>query len=201
MRQGDAKVTEKKATETRREEIIKASLRLIEEKGLDNLSVADIAAAINLVPSAIYRHFGGKEEIIESLVDFVARSLQANVARVAGGNDAVEKLEQLYKLHTDFLKTQPAIPLIMFSLLASNRNPALKQRMISVIAAYVAEVRNIIATGQPQGEIASAVDPMSAALLFVGMIQPLVILSQAGDNSMDAFKKSLWDVYARGIGQ
>jgi TetR/AcrR family fatty acid metabolism transcriptional regulator len=194
-------VTEKKATETRREEIIKASLRLIEEKGLDNLSVADIAAAINLVPSAIYRHFGGKEEIIESLVDYVDRSLQANVARVAGGKDAVERLEQLYELHTDFLKTQPAIPLIMFSLLASNRNPALKQRMISVIASYVAEVRNIIAKGQPQGEIAPAIDPMSAALLFVGMIQPLIILSQAGDNSVATFKKSLWDVYARGIGK
>jgi AcrR family transcriptional regulator len=195
-------MTEKKATETRRDEIINASLRLIERNGLDNLSVAQIAAAINLVPSAIYRHFGGKEEIIESLVDFVARSLQANVARVAcGGKDAVEKLEQLYKLHTDFLKTQPAIPLIMFSLLASNRNPALKQKMISVIAAYVAEVRNIIAKGQPRGEIAKVIDPMSAALLFVGMIQPLIILNQAGDNSVDAFKKSLWDVYARGIGQ
>ncbi|MDR7866032.1 MAG: TetR/AcrR family transcriptional regulator [Sporomusaceae bacterium] len=194
-------MTEKKATETRRDEIITASLKLIEEKGLDNLSVADIAAAINLVPSAIYRHFGGKEDIIECLVDFVDRSLQANVARVAGGKAAVEKLELLYKLHTDFLRTQPAIPLIMFSLLAGNRNPALKQRMISVIASYVAEVRNIIAKGQPQGEIAAAIDPMSAALLFVGMIQPLIILNQAGDNSVDAFKKPLWDVYARGIGK
>jgi AcrR family transcriptional regulator len=193
-------MTEKKATETRRDEIIAASLKLIENNGLDKLSVADIAAEINLVPSAIYRHFGGKEEIIDNLIDFVGRSLQANVARVAAsGGDAAEKLELLYKLHTDFLKTQPAIPTIVFSLLAGNRNPALKKRIISVIATYVGQVRNILAQGQPDGGIAPAVDPTAAALLFVGMIQPLIILSQVGDSSVDTFKQAMWAIYARGI--
>lgn len=42
-------MTEKKATETRRDEIINASLRLIEENGLDNLNIADIATEIDLV--------------------------------------------------------------------------------------------------------------------------------------------------------
>lgn len=193
-------MTEKKATETRREEIISASLRLIEKHGLDNLSVAEIAAEIKLVPSAIYRHFGGKEEIIDSLIDFVDRSLQANVARVAEvSGDAVDKLELLYKMHTDFLQTQPAIPKIVFSLLAGNKNPSLKKRIISVIAAYVAQVRNILAKGQPDGDIEPTIDPTAAALLFVGMIQPLIILSQAGDRSVDTFKQAMWAVYSRGI--
>ncbi len=194
------KVTEKKTTETRRNEIICASLKIIEKKGLDNLNVADIAAEIDLVPSAIYRHFGGKDEIIDSLIDFVDRSLQANAACVAGsGGDAVEKLALLYKLHTDFLKTQPAIPQIIFSLLAGNKNPQLKKRLISVIAAYAAQVRNILAAGQPDGEIAPAIDPAAAAMLFVGMIQPLIILNQAGDDPADAFKQAMWAVYVRGI--
>ena len=193
-------MTEKKATETRREEIISASLRLIEKKGLDNLSVAEIASEINLVPSAIYRHFGGKNEIIDSLIDFVDRSLQSNAARVAASEgDAIEKLELLYILHTDFLKTQPAIPRIVFSLLAGNKNPQLKKRIISVIAAYVGQVRNILAKGQPDGDIAPTIDPTAAALLFVGMIQPLIILSQAGDSSVETFKQAMWTVYSRGI--
>lgn len=193
-------MTEKKATETRREEIISASLRLIEKNGLDNLSVAEIAAEINLVPSAIYRHFDGKDEIIDNLIDFVDSSLQANAARVTKSEgDAVKKLELLYELHTDFLKTQPAIPRIMFSLLAGNKNPQLKTRIISVIAAYVAQVRNILAEGQPDGDIALAIDPTAAAMLFVGMIQPLIILSQAGDSPVDTFKQAMWAVYARGI--
>ena len=193
-------MTKKKTTEVRRDEIISASLRLIEKNGLDNLSVADIAAEINLVPSAIYRHFGGKEEIINVLIDFVDRSLQTNAASVAGSsNDAVRKLESLYKLHTDFLKTQPAIPRIIFSLLAANKNPTLKKRIISVITDYAHQVQNILAKGQCNGDIISTIDPAATALLFIGMMQPLIILSQSEDSSVDILKKEMWAVYVRGI--
>ena len=193
-------MSKKKTTEIRRDEIINASLRLIEKDGLDNLNVAGIAAEIRLVPSAIYRHFGGKEEIVDALIDFVDRSLQANVARVAESSDhAAHKLELLYLLHTDFLKTQPAIPQIVFSLLAGNKNPVLKKRIISVIADYVGRVRNILARGQSDGDIAAAIDPAAAALLFIGMMQPLIILSQTDDRAVDAFRREMWAVYARGI--
>lgn len=194
-------MTEKKATETRRDEIINASLRLIEENGLDNLNIADIATEIDLVPSAIYRHFGNKEEIITSLIDFVDRSLQANVTRVARENgNAVDKLELLYKLHTDFLKTQPAIPRIVFSLLAANKNLTLKERIFSVIINYATQIRNILAKGQPDGDIASSIDPAAAAMLLIGMIQLLIILSQTGAaDSVNNFKQEMWEVYAREI--
>lgn len=193
-------MTKKKTTEIRRDEIINASLRLIEKDGLDNLSVADIAAEIDLVPSAIYRHFGGKEEIINTLIDFVDRSLQANAASVAGSShNAVKKLELLYRLHTDFLKTQPAIPRIVFSLLAGNKNPALKKRIVSVIADYVSQVQHLVAQGQADGDIVAAIDSAAAAMLFIGMMQPLIILSQTDDRSVDVFKQEMWAVYARGI--
>lgn len=193
-------MTKKKTTDVRRDEIITASLRIIEKNGLDNLSVADIAAEIDLVPSAIYRHFGGKEDIINALIDFVDRSLQSNAARVAAqAGPSVRQLELLYGLHTDFLKTQPAIPRIVFSLLASNKKPAFKKRILAVIANYVKQVQAMIAQGQSSGEITAAIDPSAAALLFLGMIQPLVILSQTGDEAVNIFKQDMWTVYARGI--
>lgn len=194
-------MTEKKATETRRDEIIKASLRLIEMNGLDNLSIANIATEINLVPSAIYRHFGSKEEIIISLIDFVERSLQANVLRVVKENDsAVNRLEALYALHADFLKTQPAIPRIVFSLLAANKNLTLKERIFAVITNYAAKIKDILADGQSNGDIAPSIDPAAAAMLFVGMVQPLIIFSQMETaEPVDGFKQTMWSVYARGI--
>lgn len=193
-------MSKKKTTEIRRDEIVNAALRLIEKSGLDNLSVADIAAEIDLVPSAIYRHFGGKEEIVNSLVDFVERSLQANVASVvASSNNAMGKLNLLYRMHTDFLKTQPAIPKIIFSLLVSNKNLTLKNRILSVIESYVGQIQSILVKGQLDGDITSTIEASAAALQFIGMIQPLIILSQAGNSSVDVFKQELWAVYARGI--
>ena len=193
-------MTKKKTTEMRKDEIISASLLLIEKNGLDNLSVADIANEINLVPSAIYRHFGGKEEIINVLIDFVDKSLQANVAIVVrNSDDAVKKLELLYRLHTDFLKTQPAIPRIVFSLLAANKNPILKKRIMSVISDYARQVQNILMKGQCDGDILSTINPEATALLFIGMMQPLSILNQLEDNSIEILRQEMWTVYSRGI--
>ncbi|MBP1762560.1 MAG: transcriptional regulator, TetR family, partial [Firmicutes bacterium] len=64
-------MAQKKATEIRQDEIVTAALALVEQNGLDHVNIANIAAAIHLVPSAIYRHFTGKEEIIAGLIDFV----------------------------------------------------------------------------------------------------------------------------------
>ena len=69
----------RKTTEIRREEILRAALFIVEQQGLDNLNTNAIAALIQLVPSAIYRHFKNKEEIIAALIDFIGERLQQNL--------------------------------------------------------------------------------------------------------------------------
>lgn len=193
-------MAKKKATELRQEEIIEAALQLVERHGLENLSIADIAASIQLVPSAIYRHFKGKEEIIEGLIDSVGQALHENILYVQQAEMGTEKrLKLLFNLHLQFVTRKQAIPQILFSLLGSSKNLALKQKMLAVIAVYVEKIRKIIADGQAAGEIAANVDAMAAAMLFLGLIQPLVILSQNSGQLMDSYQETSWCIYWRGI--
>lgn len=73
------KCAAEKTTEIRREEILRAALLIVEQQGLDNLNTNAIAALIQLVPSAIYRHLKNKEEIIAALIDFIGERLQQNL--------------------------------------------------------------------------------------------------------------------------
>ena len=46
----------------------------------------------------------------------------------------------------------------------------------------------------------SSIDPAAAAMLLIGMIQLLIILSQTGAaDSVNNFKQEMWEVYAREI--
>ena len=56
--------TEKIQTQIRKDQIVRAVLDLISRHGLKALNVAAVAAEIGLVPSALYRHFKGKEEMV-----------------------------------------------------------------------------------------------------------------------------------------
>ena len=193
-------MTEKKATEVRREEIIVASLSLVAQYGLDNLNIVDIARAVDLVPSAIYRHFGGKEAIIENLIEYAGASLQGNISQtLIAESNAVCRLELLFNLHVKLIKEQGAIPRMLFSLLSSDKNVHLKQKMLLIINAYVANIRKIIAEGQLKGEILPEVDIEAAGMLFLGMVQSLAVLSHSNDDLINIYPKPLWEIYRRGI--
>ena len=71
--------TEKLDTQVRREQIVQAALSLIGTHGLRRLSVASLARRIGLVPSALYRHFKGKDDVIEAVLQHIRDGLQENV--------------------------------------------------------------------------------------------------------------------------
>ena len=48
----------------RREQIRSAAAALFYERGYEQVSVADVAESVNVGPSALYRHFSGKSELL-----------------------------------------------------------------------------------------------------------------------------------------
>lgn len=192
-------MAQKKTTEIRRDEIVAATLALVAKKGLDNVNIANIAAAINLVPSAIYRHFTGKEEIMGSLIDFVDKALQDNVSHAMETEaQAIRRLKLLLDRHVQLFKEQRAIPRILFALLSSDKEVVLKQKMLAVIARYLDKLEFIIEQGRINGEI-DTIDAKAGAILFLGMVQPLAIMAQFEENIIDQYPEKMWQIYLHGI--
>ena len=190
----------RKTTEIRREEILRAALFIVEQQGLDNLNTNAIAALIQLVPSAIYRHFKNKEDLIAALIDFIGERLQQNLQQATTQEGtALERLKSLFELHVKLLQEEPAIPRILYFLISSERNQELKKKMLAEIDAYVYETKKLLLQGKKAGEINPAVDVTAAAMMFLGMIQPLVILSQENKDVLAEYPQKLWQCYQRAI--
>ena len=190
----------RKSTEVRKEEIVRAALFLVEQNGLDKLNIIDIAVEVKLVPAAIYRHFKGKEDIVAALIEFTDKCLQCNLSQAMDyDGTAIVKLKLLFELHVKLLKEEAAIPRILYFLLSSERNPELKVGMLYAVGSYVQQVKKMILQGQKKGEINADVDVTAAAMLFLGMIQPLAILGQVDPNVLDECPTKLWQCYQRSI--
>jgi len=190
----------RKNTEIRKEEILRASLMIVEQHGLDNLNINAIASQIDMVPSGIYRHFHGKEEIIAALIEFIDGCLRQNLIAVASlDGTALVKLKRLFELHCELLQKEAAIPRILYFLLSSDRNPELQSRMLLTVGHYVQQVKRILIQGQKKGEISPDIDVTAAAMLFLGMIQPLAILSRVDKEILHDYPAKLWHNYERSI--
>lgn len=178
--------TPKKPVEQRREEIIPALLSLVQEQGQKGLSVSAVARRIGLVPSAIYRHFKDRDAMIEGVAEYVAARLAENVAAAGGdGRSAEEKLRRLLDRHIAMIRSNPGLLRIVFSDELFGGKPSRRALMLRVIQGYLDAVARLIREGQDAGEFSRTVDADTAALLFLGLIQPLAVLWHLSDGGVD----------------
>jgi TetR/AcrR family transcriptional regulator, fatty acid metabolism regulator protein len=190
----------RKSTEVRKEEIVRAALAIVEHNGLDKLNINEIAAKVEMVPAAIYRHFTGRDEIVAALIEYIDKRLRYNLSQantVTG--TPIAKLKALFELHVTLLKEEAAIPRILYFLLSSDRNPELKASMLSAVGFYVQQVKKLLLLGQERGEISPDIDATAAAMMFLGMVQPLAILGQVHKEVLDDCPQKLWQQYQRSI--
>ena len=67
--------TPPKNTQTRtplnRERVALAGVRLADESGLDSLSMRNLAQELGVVPMALYKHVGNKEELLDEMINAI----------------------------------------------------------------------------------------------------------------------------------
>lgn len=69
----------------RRALIVEAATELFADRGYENVAMGDIAEAVAVRPSSLYRHFPSKVELLAAAIAEVA----ADLVRLAGGSDSV----------------------------------------------------------------------------------------------------------------
>lgn len=190
------------STQIRREQIALAALNLISQQGLESLSIAGIAKEIGLVPSAIYRHFSGKKEILYAVNDLIRNRLLGIVKHVCSEcSDPIERLRKLLSLHVSLIKTHNGIPRYVFSVESSADHPDRQEHLYQTIQLYLGKVSGIIKDGQLSGRICKDLDADAISYMFLGLLQPAIFLNHlsAGQFDIEAQTEQAWNVFRETI--
>jgi AcrR family transcriptional regulator len=164
-------------TEIRQEQIAHAALALIARRGLNHLNISALAREVGVVPSAIYRHYQGKDGVLESVLDLISRSLLANVDAVCQTTpDALQRLHLLLMRHVQLVRHHVGIPRVLFSEQIFADSAGRRRRVHQILEGYLRKIAEIVVTGQRQGQIRGDIAPDAAALMFLGLVQPAIIL-------------------------
>lgn len=183
--------SEKLDTAVRREQLVGAALNVIGTDGVRRLSVGRLARRVGLVPSAFYRHFTGKDEVIEAVLQHIRDSLREILRTVrAETADPLEQLRRLLGRHLAMVRDNGALPRVVFSEDVYFGRPDRRARMFRGIQRYLDEVAAIVEEGQKTGRIRASVDPQAVASLFLGLIQPGAILWHMSDGAFDVTRRA-----------
>ncbi|MBI5585089.1 MAG: TetR/AcrR family transcriptional regulator [Deltaproteobacteria bacterium] len=194
--------TEKVQTDIRRDQIAQAVLQLISRKGLKGLSVAGVAAEIGLVPSALYRHFRSKDEMVDVALEIIGRRLLENVEAVCREvADPLERLRRLLERQVKLARDNPAIPRIIFSEDAYPHYPERKEKVYRLIKTFLARVEAVVRLGQQNGQIRGDYAPQTVAVLFLGLFQPAAVLNylSAGRYDIEGHMHRVWPIFREAL--
>ncbi|MEJ2673448.1 MAG: TetR/AcrR family transcriptional regulator [Deltaproteobacteria bacterium] len=193
---------QKLGTEIRKQQIAQAALSLVSSQGLKGLSIAGIAREVGLVPSAIYRHFKNKEEVIDAILDLIRERLLANVEVVtAETGDVLERLRRLLRLHIQLIRDNQGILRAVFSEEVMNGSPERKARVCNTVETYLRAVAEIVRRGLEEGVIRADLEADSVSVAFLGMIQPAAILWHLSEGRFDltSHAERAWEIFLGGI--
>jgi AcrR family transcriptional regulator len=189
-------------TEVRKEQIAQATLSLIATHGLKNLNMAGVARRVGIVPSAIYRHFKDKDELINSVLTHIQALLLDNIKQVCQETSSpIDRLRRLLFRHIRLIRENLGIPRIVFSE-DVYLGPSERRRMVyRIVTNYLSRVEGIIRDGQSSGEILSDIDAATLSVMFLGLVQPATLLWHMSNTDFDVtkFAEKAWKIFSRNI--
>lgn len=193
---------EKLKTDVRQEQIVEAILALIANRGVRGLSVAAVARRVGLVPSALYRHFKNKDEMLDAALAYFKARLASNFRTVMKESpDAIERLRLLLMRQVRMMRENQllALPRILFSDSLYGGHPKRKARIYAMIQENLERFGELLRRGQKLGRVRSDIDPATLSRLFLAMIHSSAILWFMSEGRFDVTKhaEKAWNAFER----
>lgn len=192
----------KAKTEIRQGQIAQAALKLLAVCGWRRVSLAAIAKEVGIVPSDVYRHFSGKDRVLDAVLDLVDQSFQTNLqAARQASTDPVTCLHAVLMRHVELISNGLPVPRIILSEDIFTGLPRHRKRVHAIYQNYLAEVGTIVKEGQKQNLIRSELAAETLSLMWLGLVQSPAILWLVGQGKFDLKKhcEQAWKLFAEMI--
>ena len=186
----------------RKEQILDATLAIIAENGHPGVNTSEISRRVGVVPSALYRHFKDKEQLVDALLERTRERLLGNFDRIGGKTgDPLRLLREIFSLHLQMIRDNPGIPRLVFSDAAAFGTLQRKNKLFSILNAYMKNIENIVIRGQKEEKISRDILPRAVAFALVSLAQNvgLIFNLTGGTINMAPEAESAWRLFEKGL--
>lgn len=181
--------------------MLDAAEGLVQTRGFNGFSYADVSAQVGITKASLHYHFPNKADLGRALIDRYSARFGAALGLIAGGQaGALARLEAYAQLYVDVLA---AGRMCLCGMLAAEHAtlPAPMQRAIrSFFGASEDWLANVLEQGRAQGELAFPGEAREAARLWIATLEGALLLARSyGEPSRltAAIRRSLGELTSR----
>ena len=150
-------------------EIIEAAGKILTASGLSGLTIKNLAKEMKFSESAIYRHFESKEEIILTLLEYLAKDMEDRFLRVISEEQsAEEKFITIFKSQFSFFTENPHFVVAVFSDGLIEESQKINEKIIRIMSVKMKHLMPIIKEGQNENIFTNSVSTEDLLNIVMG---------------------------------
>jgi len=169
---GTMAATQKKDRNNRRQQILEALARMLEQSPGARITTAKLAKEVGVTEAALYRHFPSKGKMFESLIEFVEESLFSRINRILKDSPtAQEKIEAILTLVLAFADKNPGICRILMGDALAGEKERLRIRVSQIFEKLDVQIKKILREAAIKEGKRSALVASKASNLMVVLVE------------------------------
>lgn len=130
-------------------EIIEAAGKILSASGVSGLTIKNLAKEMKFSESALYRHYSSKEEIIISLLEFLAESMDERLTNAISKVESPEaKFITLFQNQLSFFSNHPHFVVAVFSDGLLEESQRINETILKIMIVKMKHLAPIIIEGQ-----------------------------------------------------
>lgn len=170
----------------RQEEIIHASIEIISEKGIQNLTIKNLSKSIGISEPAIYRHFESKMDILLAILSEFENYMitDKDILRDIGLSP-IKKLEKVFSHHFSHFAKNPAFAAVVFAEEIFMDDKRLSEKIHTIMKRNFKMMLTIVKEAQVKGEIRSDIEGDQVIIIIMGGLRLIVKKWRLSDHSFN----------------
>ncbi len=152
----------------RQHDIIEAAGKLLTTSGLSGLTVKNLAREMQFAESALYRHFKSKEEIIVTMLQYLADDIDERLKKIQYTSRPEENLKILFREQFRFFQNNPHFVVAVFSDGLMDESQEINKKILQLIDTKTRHLIPVITEGQQKGVFTQQVSSTQMVNFIMG---------------------------------
>lgn len=159
--------------------ILDSAERLVQQRGFNGFSYADVAAELELTKASLHYHFAGKAELGEALVTRYAQRFEAALAEIdAREVPATAKLDAYAALYADVLRGRRMCLCGMLAAEYETLPPPMREVVLRFFDENERWLVGVLERGRQEGSLAFDQPAAGAARLIVSALEGAMLVAR-----------------------
>ncbi|MFZ1705042.1 MAG: TetR/AcrR family transcriptional regulator [Saprospiraceae bacterium] len=171
-------------------EIIEAAGKILTTSGVSGLTIKNVAREMKFSESALYRHFNSKEDIIISMLEYLAQSMDERYTLAITDHHVPEaKFTTLFQSQFSFFKSNPHFVVAVFSDGLMEESQRINETILKIMGIKIKHLAPIIEEGQQKKVFTNALNSEEILHITMGTFRLLMFKWRVANFQFDIYKK------------